>query len=62
MSSPQSLAVEAEGFANDYAAHFSSPKCSSPKEIPEIAEQISKFYRPGMTFFTNGHITRFEVR
>ncbi|TKA64491.1 hypothetical protein B0A55_10727 [Friedmanniomyces simplex] len=57
----QSIQAKAEAFATSYAALFSSPACSSPDGVAQIANEVGKRYRPGITFFTNGQITRFEV-
>ncbi|KAK1815798.1 hypothetical protein LTR12_009782 [Friedmanniomyces endolithicus] len=56
----QSIQAEAETFAKSYATLFSSPACSSLEDVAHIANKVGKRYRPGMTFFTNGQITRFE--
>ena len=57
----QSIQAEAETFAKSYATLFSSPACSSSEDVAHIANEVGKRYRPGITFFTNGQITRFEV-
>ena len=51
----------AHDFALSYSKHFSSPKASSSEEVGELAKAIGQLYRPGVTFFTNGKISRFEV-
>lgn len=53
------IQAEAEAFATLYAALFSSPACSSPEHVAEVATRIGQHYRPGVTFFTNGQISRF---
>ncbi|CAJ2503253.1 Uu.00g106470.m01.CDS01 [Anthostomella pinea] len=56
----QSIQSEADAFIKRYAALFSSPCCSSPDEAGQLADEVGKHYRPGVTFFTNGEISRFE--
>ncbi|KAK0361640.1 hypothetical protein LTR91_018987 [Friedmanniomyces endolithicus] len=56
----QSIQAEAETFAKSYVTLFSSPACSSSEDVAHIANEVGKRYRPGITFFTNGQITRFE--
>ncbi|KAK3111422.1 hypothetical protein LTR53_013357 [Teratosphaeriaceae sp. CCFEE 6253] len=53
---------QAKSFIADYSALFSSPACSSPHGCAGIADQVGKRYRPGVTFFTNGTISRFETQ
>ena len=55
------LKAEAEAFAEAYAALFSSPACSSEENVAEVAAKVARHYRPGMTMFTNGAISRFGV-
>jgi len=57
-----SIKVETEVFARRYAALFSSPDCSSDEHVANIAAEVAKYYRPGLTIFTNGVISKFEVR
>ncbi|KAK0260524.1 hypothetical protein LTR01_002488 [Friedmanniomyces endolithicus] len=56
----QNIQAEAEVFAISYATLFSSPACSSSDGVAQIANEVGKRYRPGITFFTNGHITQLE--
>lgn len=58
---PQDIETEAQAFAQRYAALFSSPSCSSSDGVAQIADEVGKHYRPGVTFFTNGVISRFTV-
>jgi hypothetical protein len=53
--------AQAEVFARSYAALFSSSAASSSEHVADLAKDIGKYYRPGMTMFTNGQISRFEV-
>ncbi|KAK4548670.1 hypothetical protein LTR36_009581 [Oleoguttula mirabilis] len=62
MADADGVKAEAEAFAKVYAALFSSPACSSAEHVAEVASSIGKHYRPGITFFTNGGISRFDVR
>ena len=52
---------EAEKFAEHYAALFSDPAASSSKDVGALTKKIGECYRPGMTMFTNGKVSRFEV-
>ena len=52
---------QAQAFARSYAALFSSPDACSTERVADLAKKIGTFYRPGMTMFTNGQISRFEV-
>ncbi|KAK5685192.1 hypothetical protein LTS10_003269 [Elasticomyces elasticus] len=54
------IQTEAEAFAKSYATLFSSPACSTSDGVAGIAEDVGRRYRPGVTMFTNGRITRFE--
>ena len=51
----------ARSFAQAYADLFAKPECSTSGAIAGVAAEIGTYYRPGVTFFTNGKITRFEV-
>ena len=62
MAGTVAIEAEAEAFAKSYAAFFSSPAASSSEQVAELAKEIGKHYRPGMTMFTNGQISRFEVK
>ena len=55
------LLAQAETFARSYAALFSSPAACSSEDVADLAKEIGRYYRPGMTMFTNGQISRFEV-
>lgn len=56
------IEAEAKKFAEDYAALFAVVDSSSSETIAQVAEAISKCYKPGVTFFTNGQIERYQVR
>ena len=58
----ENVKAQAENFIHSYAALFSSPKASSAEQVAELAKEIGPCYRPGMTMYTNGQISRFEVR
>ena len=50
------IVAEATTFAKSYAALFSSPAASVAEQIPALTEEISKYYRPGITMFSGGKI------
>jgi hypothetical protein len=58
----ENLEAEVKSFIDSYSALFSSPGTSSTAHVAQVAEDVSKHYRAGVTFFTNGQISRFEVR
>lgn len=58
----QDIEADAKAFAKRYAALFSSRACSDKEHVAEVASSVAKHYRPGATIFTNGTISRFEVR
>lgn len=53
--------AQAHTFAKSYAALFSSPDASSSEHVADVAKKVGQHYRPGMTMFTNGQISRFEA-
>jgi hypothetical protein len=55
------LIAQAKTFARSYAALFSSPAACSSEYVADLAKEIARYYRPGMTMFTNGQISRFEA-
>ncbi|KAK5173859.1 uncharacterized protein LTR77_002540 [Saxophila tyrrhenica] len=56
------LVAEATSFVHSYAALFASPDASSPDHVGALCEKIGRHYRPGMTMFTNGQISRFDTQ
>ncbi len=56
------LVKEAEAFAQQYAKLFSSSHASSSEHVGDLVKEIGRYYRPGLTMFTNGRIQNFEVR
>lgn len=59
--SATALKSEATAFVSRYSNLFASPACSDPDLCSNIARQVAQHYRSGVTFFTRGKITRFEV-
>ncbi|KAI6839296.1 hypothetical protein KC365_g6049 [Hortaea werneckii] len=55
------LSKEVETFISAYSDLFTSPSCSDSELCAEIARKVGQHYRPGVTFFTGGKISRFEV-
>lgn len=51
---------EVRAFVKSYAALFASPDASSAMNVKALASTIGKQYRPGVTFFTEGEISRFD--
>lgn len=62
MSNPQEFKAYVRDFIQAYASLFASSDASDPERVGALAELIGRFYRPGMTMFTNGQVSRFEVR
>ena len=55
------LSKEIQIFISAYSDLFTSPSCSDSELCAEIAREVGRHYRPGVTFFTGGKISRFEV-
>ena len=55
------IETEAKTFIESYVALFSSPDANSAERIPELAKKIGACFRPGVTLFSNGKITKIEV-
>ena len=55
------LSKEVQSFISAYSDLFTSPSCSDSELCAEVARKVGQHYRPGVTFFTGGKISRFEV-
>ncbi len=55
------LEKEIRTFIESYAPLFASPDACSMDRVTALCEKIGPHYRPGMTMFTNGKVSRFKV-
>ncbi|KAI7368636.1 hypothetical protein KC354_g2536 [Hortaea werneckii] len=56
------LSKEVQSFISAYSDLFTSPSCSDSELCAEVARKVGQHYRPGVTFFTGGKISRFETQ
>lgn len=58
----QSIVAEALQFATEYGHFWAFPNSTlNEDDIPAAGGRAARYYRPGITFFTNGNIERFNV-